>query len=255
MLLVFDIKKIYAVLICTALLFAQNSEESFIKKGDDAFSAFNNVKALENYQQAVKLNPDSYEANWKLSRAYVDVGETFEDEDKRADYYKESEKYARLAIEKNAEGSDGHLYLSIALGRVALDAGAKQRIKMSKEIKKEADLAIKYNPDNDLAYHVLGRWNRKIANLSFIEKGFADLFLGGVPEGATNEAAVSNFKKAIELNPSYINHYLELGITYEMMDKDDLAIESFKKCLELKQSAAKDDEHKKIAKEHLEDLM
>jgi len=255
MLLIFDYKIIYAVLICTAILFAQNSEEPFINKGDDAFSTFNNIKALENYQEAVKLNPDSYEANWKLSRAYVDVGETFEDEDKRADYYKESEKYARVAIEKNAEGSDGHLYLSIALGRVALDAGAKQRIKMSKEIKKEADLAIKYNPDNDIAYHVLGRWNRKIANLSFIEKGFADLFLGGVPEGATNEAAVKNFKKAIELNPTYINHYLELGITYEMMDKDDLAIEAFKKCLDLQPSAAKDDEHKKIAKEHLEDLM
>ena len=255
MLLIFDLKKIYAVLICATFLFAQSNEQPFIEKGDEAFSAFDNVKALENYQQAVKINPQSYEANWKLSRAYVDVGETFEDEDKRAAYYKDSEKYARAAIENDEDGSDGHLYLSIALGRVALDAGAKQRIKMSKEIKKEADLAIKYNPDNDIAYHVLGRWNRKIANLSFIEKGFADLFLGGVPEGATNEAAVSNFKKAIELNPNYINHYLELGITYEMMDKDDLAIQAFKKCLELGPSSAKDEEHKKTAREYLDDLM
>jgi tetratricopeptide (TPR) repeat protein len=248
------IKKNYTLIICTAMLFAQDSEMSFIEKGNIAFEKFNNPKALENYNEAIKMNPESYEANWKLSRAYVDVGETFEDEDKRAEYYIESENYARIAIKNNPEGSDGHLFLSIALGRVALDAGAKQRIKMSKEIKKEADLAIKFNPDNDTAYHVLGRWNRKISNLSFIEKGFADLFLGGVPEGASNEAAVENFQKALVLNPKYINHYLELGITYEMMDKEKLAIEAFKKCIELGPSSAKDKKIKEIAKEHLDDL-
>jgi len=253
--LLFDLKKIFTILICATILFAQGGEESFIEKGNAAFAEFDNPNALENYKEAVKLNPDNYQANWKLSRAYVDVGETFEDEDKRAEFYIESETYARAAIKNNPQGSDGHLFLSIALGRVALDAGAKQRIKMSKEIKKEADLAIKYNPDNDTAYHVLGRWNRKISNLSFIERGFADLFLGGVPKGATNEAAVKNFQKAIELNPGYINHYLELGITYEMMDNEKLAIEAFKKCLELGPSAAKDEKHKEIAKEHIDDLM
>ena len=237
------------------IIWAQENEKTFIMQGDTAFAAFNNENALENYSKAENLNPDSYEANWKLSRAYVDVGETFDDEDKRAEYYKESEKYARAAIKINPEGSDGHLFLSIALGRVALDAGAKQRIKMSKEIKKEADLAIQFNPNNDTAYHVLGRWNRKIANLSFIEKGFADLFLGGVPEGASDEAAVNDFKKAIELNPTYVNHYLELGITYEMIGEDKLAIEAFKKCLELSPSSANDAKHKEVAKEHLDDLM
>lgn len=251
----FPFKKLYIFLFLATVLLAQDNADSFIKKGDNAFGGFDNPTALENYKDAVKIDPNSYEANWKLSRAYVDVGEAIEDEDKRAEYYRESEILARKAIEINPQGSDGHLYLSIALGRVALDAGAKQRIKMSKEIKKEADLAISYNQNNDIAYHVLGRWNRKIANLSFIEKGFADLFLGGVPEGATNEAAVENFKKAIEINPTYINHYLELGITYEMMDNEKLAIEAFQKCLELEMSAAKDNQHKDIAKEHLEDLM
>ena len=255
MLPILTFKRLYIVIFLATAIFAQDSADSLIKKGDNAFAGFDNPAALENYKEAVKINPESYDANWKLSRAFVDVGETIEDEDKRADYYKESETYARKAIEINPEGSDGHLYLSIALGRVALDAGAKQRIKMSKEIKKEADLAINYDQNNDIAYHVLGRWNRKIANLSFIEKGFADLFLGGVPEGATNEAAVENFKKAIELNPTYINHYLELGITYEMMDEEKLAIEAFEKCLELDLSSAKDKEHKEIAKEHLDDLM
>ena len=66
---------------------------------------------------------------------------------------------------------------------------------------------------------------------------------------------MNDFKKAIELNPTYVNHYLELGITYEMIGEDKLAIEAFKKCLELSPSSANDAKHKEVAKEHLDDLM
>ena len=240
--------------ICASVIIAQESEASFVAQGDEAYANYDNKKALERYKKVLAINPENYEANWKTSRAYIDIGEDFEDDDERASYYESAEKFARSAVNDNEEKSNGHLYLSIALGRVALDAGAKQRIKMSKEIKKEADSSIKFNDQNDLAYHVLGRWNRKISNLSWIERGFANVFLGGVPEDASNEAAVSSFKKAIEIKPDYINHYLELGITYEMMDEDNLAIEAFNKCLELEKGHANDEDHKKVAKEYLEDL-
>ena len=52
--LFFHIKKICTVLICAAMLFAQDVEMSFIEKGDDAFEKFDNQKALENYNDAVK---------------------------------------------------------------------------------------------------------------------------------------------------------------------------------------------------------
>ncbi len=247
-------KVVLLSLLFTAVVVGQESEASFIAQGDEAFANFDNQKALESYKKVLAINPENYEANWKTSRAHVDIGEDLEDDDERASFYKNAEKFARSAILNNEEKSNGHLYLSIALGRVALDAGAKQRIKMSKEIKKEADLAVKYNEQNDLAYHVLGRWNRKISNLSWIERGFADIFLGGVPKDASNEAAVTNFNKAIELKPGYINHHLELGITYEMMDEDSLAMDAFKLCLELAKTHANDDDHKKDAKERLEDL-
>lgn len=242
------------VLMLCINLSAQESETSFLEQGDQAFANFNDQAALDNYLKVIAINPNNYEANWKISRAYVEIGEDIEDDEQRASYYKKAEEYARTAIKNQSMGSDGHLYLSIALGRVALDASAKQRIKMSKEIKEEVDLAIKYNPQNDIAYHVLGRWNRKISNLSWIERGFADMFLGGVPEDASDEEAVKSFKRAIELNPGHINHHLELAITYEMMGNDELAIEALNKCLELPKTDADDDKYKAHAKEMLDDL-
>ena len=203
--------------------------------------------------QALEADSLNYEANWKAARTIVDIGETLSG-DERADLYKKGEKLARRAVRADSTGSKGHLQLSIALGRVALDAGAKERIRMSKEIKAEADLATKYDPNDDIAYHVLGRWNRKIANLSWIETTFANMFLGGVPEEASDENAVKCFKRAIEIKPGYINHHLELGITYEMMGLDEEAATEFKLCIELPETHFKDKTYKAQAQELLDDL-
>ena len=208
-------KTIILLLVTIQLVLAQSEISSKIALGDSLFNAYDNPGALEAYLEALNLDSMNYEANWKVSRAFVDIGETLEG-DERADSFKEAEKYSKRAVSIDSLKSKGHLQLAIALGRVALDAGAKERVQMSKEIKRQVDLAIKYDPTDDIAYHVLGRWNRKLANLSWIETTFANMFLGGVPDEATNENAVSSFKKAIELNPNHINHYLELGITFEM---------------------------------------
>lgn len=250
-------KSILTVSALLALIFAnsfaQEDINTLLALGDSSFSAFNNEEAINYYQKAYDLDSSNYEICWKLSRAYVDVGETLEDE-ARADYYQNSNFYAQKAVKLNPEGAKGHRTLSIAIGRVALDAGAKERVRLSKEIKKEVDLAIELDPNDDIAYHVLGRWNRKLANLSWIERGFANMFLGGVPEDASEENAAAAFKKAIEINPGYINHHLELGMTYEMMDMEEEARAEYQKCLNLPKSSAADDRHKATAKEKLDDL-
>ncbi len=250
-------KSILVTLIFSFLLFSsafsQEDVNTFLADGDSLFTIFDNEASLEYYQKAYDLDSTNYDVCWKLSRAFVDVGETLDD-DPRAEYYIKGNFYAQKAVELNPEGAKGHRSFSIAIGRVALDAGAKERVRLSKEVKKEVDLAIKLDPNDDIAYHVLGRWNRKLANLSWIERGFANMFLGGVPEDASDENAVASFKKAIEINPGYINHHLELGMTYEMIDMEEEAKAEYQKCLNLPKSSAADDRHKVTAKEKLDDL-
>ena len=247
------IQSFFILIICVMVAFSQSAQE-WIQQGDEAYGKFDNTAALEAYQKAVELDPNNYDALWKLSRAYVDVGEKLKDKNQRKQYYKRAEEYARKAIEINPNGAKGHLYLSIALGRVALDASPKERIRMSKEIKAEVDKALALDPNDDIAWHVLARWHRKLSTLSWIEKKFANIFLGGVPKEASIEKAVEAFQKAIELNPDHINHHLQLAITYEKMGEKDKAIAEYKKVLELPVKDADDPEHKQYAKERLEDL-
>lgn len=236
------------------LLLSAQEKSSYVAQGDEAYAAFQNEKALQFYQKAVQEDSTNYEALWKLARAYVDVGERLKDKDKRSEYYKASEKYARKAVQVNPNGAEGHLFLSIALGRVALDAGPKERIRLSKEIKAEVDKALELDPNNDTAWHVLARWHRKLSSLSWIERGFANTFLGGVPKEASMDKAIECFKKAIELNPNHINHHLELGITYEKIGNKEAARAEYQKVLELPKSDADDDLHKEEARKRLKDL-
>jgi tetratricopeptide (TPR) repeat protein len=233
---------------------AQTDINKKIMEGDSLYNLFNFKEACNSYQEAYKIDSCNYDLNWKSARVYIDLGESFENNKERKANFKKGEIFARRAIQIDSTGSKGHLYLSIALGRIALDASAKERIQLSKEIKKEVDLAIAYNPNDDIAYHVLGRWNRKLANLNWIERGFANLFLGGVPKEASNENALKCFLKSIELNPNHINHHLELAMTYESMKQKEKAIEEYQKCLELPETDSEDDQHKKTAQQRLKKL-
>ena len=112
------------------------------------------------------------------------------------------------------DSARGHLELAVALGRQALREGPRTRLALSREIKAETDRAIAQDPGLGRAYHVRAMWNRKIAGLNFFERNIARAVLGGVPRGASMDNAVSDFQKAIELEPDYVNHHLELGRTF-----------------------------------------
>lgn len=245
---------LYVVLTGTGGDKKQIPPEELMIQGDKAYNDFKKQEALSFYKSAFEKDPDNYEAAWKLSRTYVEVAEKNKDKKTRRESYNKGLRAAQRAVEIYPRGSKGHLRMGIALGRVALDSGPKERIKLSKGVKREVDKALTLDPKDSIAWHVLGRWNRKISTLGWIERNFADVFLGGVPEEASLDKAVECFKRAIELKPSHINHYLELGFTYEEMDRKDKALSQYRKVLELPAVDQDDKDYKEKAQARIEEL-
>ena len=239
------------LILFVSVVSAQTVNE-YLAKGDEAFDAFDNVAALKAYKAAVALDSSNCEALWKTARAHIDVGEKAEEDIQKANYYS-AEKIARKAIVVCPDNDMAHLELAVAVGRVALMEGGKKKVELSREVKSEALKALELNPNNDIAHHVLARWNREVANLSGMLKMFAKMLYGGLPE-ASNEAAVEHFTKAAELDPSFLNHYLELGITYEKMKEWAKAKECYEKVIELPVKDSDDNDHKQEAKQRLEKI-
>ncbi|MCR4396237.1 MAG: hypothetical protein NUW07_05840 [Candidatus Saccharicenans sp.] len=233
---------------------AQTAEE-FLRSGDEYYAKWEDQKALDEYLKALELEPKNYEVLWKVSRGYVDVADLMtgsgkEIEKQKFDMYLKAERYARQAIAVNPNDTWGHFYLSAALGKKVLMLGKKEQIDASKEVKKAVDKAIELDPNNDLAYHALGRWHRRMAEIGGAKRALGSLVYGSIPKGSFEESE-KWLKKAVELKPDYINHHLELGRTYIAMKKYDLASQEFNKCLELPEAAAKDKQYKEEARAEL----
>lgn len=227
----------------------ENASAAYLAQGDAAYDAFDNQGALKNYLLAYEADSTRCEPIWKISRAYVDLGEQAKD-DAQKDLYKKAEVMARKAVARCPKDAEGHFHLAVAVGRVALKEGGKTKVSLSKEVKEEALKALELDPGHDGAHHVLARWHREVANLSGALKFFAKVLYGGLPP-ASNEKAIEHFQKSIQIKPEHINHHLELGITYEQLKNWDLALQEYNKVLTLPIKDADDDAHKKEAKERI----
>ncbi len=225
-----------------------------IVAGDSAYRRFDNRAALEHYRHALELDSLNGEAAWKAARACIDIGEAMEDKSERQEYFRRGEGYARQAIRVDSLNARGHLFLSIALGRLALDAGPKQRLRLAREIRREVETALALDSTDHVAWHVLGHWHRKIATLSWLEKRFAGLFLGGVPKDASLEQALVCFQKAVELAPFAIQHHYELAVTYEKMNRREEAIAEYRQVLHLPLTVSDDARYQELARRRLQEL-
>jgi tetratricopeptide (TPR) repeat protein len=254
-------KKILFVFAVAALLagpaLAQTAAEH-ISEGDAAYSRFDDQAALAHYQAALALEPANYAALWKASRALVDIADVIPATDKDVEerqkkMYTDAVALARKAVAANPNDTWGHFQLAASNGKRLLLLGKKEQIAASKEIKAEIDKALELDPTNHLAYHALGRWHRRMDEIGGAKRFFGGIIYGSIPKGSYAESE-KNLRKAIELHPEYVNHYLELGRTLVALKKYDEAAQSFQKAIDLPKTTSKDDVLKAEAKTELAKL-
>ncbi|MBN1780063.1 tetratricopeptide repeat protein [bacterium] len=240
---------------CLAVYAGDGTVQQCMAVGDSLDKAGDHDGALKVYLKILETDSLDYDALWNAGDQYTEVAKALPDDakDAKEEKFDLARQYCEKAIAVNPEGWEGHTYLAIALGRLALFRGGKEKINLSKRVKAEADRGIELNPDNDLAYHVVGLWHRNLANLSWVLKSFAKILYGGVPPGS-NDEAVACLKKAIEIKPTYINHHLELAKTYKEIGKKELMREPLEKVIALPATEAEDDEYKAEAEELLKEL-
>ncbi len=209
--------RIPLMVLCGALPALANFSD-LMKSGDvhDANSQFD--EALKYYLPAEKLEPTNADLLVKISPQYaLRMNDLPKDADKIASVRK-ALAYAERAVASEPKRCDSHLAVAICLGRLTPYLGAREKVETSRKIKTAAETAVKLDPKNDYAWHLLGRWHQALANIGGATRLLAGIIYDGLP-AASNEQAVDAFKKAIALNSKRLVHFVELGRTYEMMGR------------------------------------
>lgn len=223
-----------------------------IKNGDEAFVKQHYEDALSIYEEGLTKNPANADLLWRIARTYVSMGDVAQREE-RERYYRNADDYSSRAVRSDSLNSDAHCWKAITVGYVSMFEGTRSKVKMANVVKYELDVAIRLNPENDVAYSILGTFYRALGNISWIEKQFASLFLGGVPDGGFEEGEQA-LKKAVALAPNIIRHRYELGRLYLDWGKEKEAKKVFSETVNLQPNLASDTRRIEFMKRKLKDL-
>jgi tetratricopeptide (TPR) repeat protein len=229
------------------------SAEDLLEKGKVFEQKFEAKEALPLYLAAEKLEPQNCHILVRVARQYRYLMTDASAKDEKLRLGHLALDYSTRAAAAGPRDCDAQLATAITLGKMLPYLPAKEQVAASTKIKESADKAIELDPRNDTAWHILGRWNRVLADTNTLKRALAQVLYGGLPEGS-NEEAERDMKKALELNPNRLMHYIELGRIYAQMGRKDDARQFINKGLAMPDTEKDDPETKRRGRETLQNL-
>ena len=176
-------------------------------------------EALAAYLEVEKQQPDNADVCVGIARQYrhlmVDASSPVE----KLKLGNLAVAYGRKAAKLAPSNSDAQLSCAISYGKMVPLLGNKEQVAVSHLVKQGAERAIKLNGRNDLAWHILGRWHRNVANVSSVKRALSSVIYDKLPD-ATNEEAVRCLETAVRINPKRLMHHIELGRAYAQMGRE-----------------------------------
>ncbi len=241
------------VLLLSCATSRSQSAGELMRKGDISAARFEGGAALQSYLPATKLEPKNVALLVHISRAYRYL---------MSDTPKTTEKlrlgalavtYAERAAALGPQDAEAQLAVAISYGKLQPLVSSGEKVRTARTIKSQAEKALRLNPRNDLAWHVLGRWNMGYAELTGLKRKLAEIAYGTLPTPTYADAAKC-FEKAIALNSARVINYIELGQVYSEMGRTADSRRVLNKGLGLKQTDKDDPEMKQRGREILATL-
>jgi tetratricopeptide (TPR) repeat protein len=226
---------------------------ALIAKGDAFDERLQANEALQFFLPAEKLEPNNAELLVRIARQYRHLmSDTSSKKEKlRLGYI--SLGFAQRAATLAPNNAEAQLSPAISYGKMLPSMGSKEQVDASPKIKEAVDRTLQLNPKNDTAWHILGRWNRVLADMNPLKRMLAGALYGNLPV-TTNEAAEKCLLKAIATNPNRLMHYIELGRIYAAMGRKEDARKFIEKGLSMPNKEKDDPEMKTIGQELLKKL-
>jgi tetratricopeptide (TPR) repeat protein len=244
-----------AAMVCLLLnsVSAAESANELVEKAKPYERRFQANDALPLYLTAAKIEPQNPHILCRIARQYryLMSDAAVKAEKLRLGYI--ALDYSKRAAAAGPEDPEAQLAPAITLGKMLPYMSAKEQTAASPRIKQSVDKTLQIDPADDTAWHILGRWNRVLADINAVKRALAGMLYGGLPKGSLEEAE-RDMRKAIALNPGRLMHYIELGRIYAQMGRKEEAREYINKGLAMPDAEKDDPETKQRGRETLEKL-
>lgn len=244
---------IAAALLLTTIGGRAQSASEWVAKGDVSDAMFLPAKALESYLPAEKIDPNNVGVLLRIARQYRHLMADTWDVEEKLRFGGIALAYGNKAAAIAPNDSEAQLSPAITYGKMLPFQGKKEQVEAAPRIKAAADRALKIDPRNDSAWHVLGRWHQTLANVTGLKRTFGEIIYGSMPTG-TNAEAIACFEKAIKINPRRLRHYIEKGRSHAQMGDNATARRLIEKGMAMPNMEKDDPEEKTRGREALKNL-
>src|ERR1700737_3025514 len=147
-----------ALLLVCARIWAVSAND-LMRNGDVCDVKLQASEALEFYLSAEKLEPQNTRLLVSIARQYRHLMVDAKNREEKLRLGGVALNYAKRAVAMAPNDSQTQLALAISCGKLLPLQGPKEQTEAAHVIKDAADKAIKLDPQNDLAWHVLGGWH------------------------------------------------------------------------------------------------
>jgi tetratricopeptide (TPR) repeat protein len=194
------------------------SAEELIAQGEVLDKKLEASEALGFYLAAEKMEPKNAHLMVCIARQYRHLMQDAPAKQEKLRLGHVALDYSARAAAAGPNDAEAQLDTAITLGKMSPFMSIKEQVKAAPRIKESADKAIALDPKDDTAWYILGKWNRVLADMNTVKRAMAGVLFGSLPKGS-NEEAERDMRKALELNPDRLMHYIELGRIYAQMGR------------------------------------
>jgi len=184
-------------------------------------------EALATLEAAAKAAPDRADLLAERSLAWADCAdiETRKSAQKAAAL--RATELAQKALAAGPKLARAHLAVAVADGKMTDFVDNSTKMELSRRIRAEALKTVELDPQQALAYEILGRWEYGFATLNPLLKAAARVAYGALPP-ASLENAAGYLEKAVKLNPGAISPNYQLALVYKAMGEKEKALRQWK---------------------------
>jgi tetratricopeptide (TPR) repeat protein len=226
------------VLILTGLLcllpFAVPADDftNLLAQADAAVKAGNTRYALDIYKKAQTAAAGNAAELCVLCRRYSDLMHQTQFIAAQKDLLSRALACAQDAVKAEPKNGTAHTSLAVCYAKECQFADTKTSLIDSRLFKSEAEVAIHFDPKQDVAWYLLGRWNYGIANVGFFSRTYVRVVYGRLPPASTADA-IADYTHAIALAPEHILYHESLAEAYKTIGDKKSAQAEWLKCLAL----------------------
>lgn len=201
------------LLLALTVRISADDTPALLQQAQAAEARLDSQAALRLYEQADAARPNDAFILQKIARQYSDLVVEQPDVESKKRYAQTALDYAQRAVTLKPDDPVNVLSLAVCHGKLAVYSDTKTKIRYSRLVKEEAERALALDPNYAWAHHLLGRWHYEVADLGATSKFFVRLLYGGLPPASLDEG-IRHLRRATELEPDELNHWLELGFAH-----------------------------------------